>query len=120
LLSVLAIAAFLVSLLAFIEYDIKASQVYQRSVAEARASSEVIGSLGQPITVGWFSSGEITQSTNGTGWARLTIPLSGPKGKGILKVEAGRLAGRWRLSTLQFISPGQAPTVDLLGDRHRD
>lgn len=118
LVSLLAIAAFLVSLLTFIEHEIKSSEVYERSVAEARASWEVIGSLGQPINVGWFSSGEITQASNGTGRARLTIPLSGPKGKGKLKVEAARLAGRWRFSVLQFIPPGQAPTVDLLrGER---
>jgi hypothetical protein len=119
LLSLLAVAVFLVSLLAFIEYRIKSSQVYQVSVSEARASSEVIGSLGQPVNVGWFTSGEITQASNGTGRAKLTIPLSGPKGRGMIKVEAGRLAGRWRFSTIQFISAGQGLTVDLLGGNRR-
>jgi hypothetical protein len=120
LLAILAMAVFLVSLLVFIEYEIKSSQVYQRSVAEARTSSEVIEIIGQPINVGWFSSGEITQSSNGTGQARLTIPLSGSKGNGVLKVEAGRVAGRWRFSILQFISSGRAPTVDLLSGGRRD
>jgi len=118
--AILAIAAFLVVLLIFVEYEIKSSQVYQRSCAEARSSAEVIEIVGQPISVGWFASGEITQSSNGTGQARLTIPLSGPKGKGVIKVEAGRVAGRWRFSILRFISPGGAPKVDLLGDGRRD
>jgi hypothetical protein len=118
--AILAMAAFLVALLIFVEYEIKSSQVYQRSVAEARASAEVIEIVGQPISVGWFASGEITQSSNGTGQARLAIPLSGPKGKGVLRGEAVRVAGRWRFSILRFISPGGASTVDLLGDGRRD
>jgi len=114
-----SVVVFLVLLVAFVEYEIRSSQVYQASVAEARVSAEVKEILGQPIDGGWFNSGEISQSSNGTGHASLTIPLSGPKGKGVLKVEAGRQSGRWRFSMLQF-STGNAPGVDLLRDQHRN
>jgi MFS family permease len=120
LLAVLGIGVFVVVLLAFIEHQIRTSPVYQASVAKARTSSQVVKVLGEPIKEGWFSSGELTQSTDGSGSATLMIPLSGPKGKGVLKVEAARLAGSWRFSTLQFSAAQQALTVDLRGDDQRN
>jgi hypothetical protein len=113
LMVVLGIGLFVAGLLVFIEHRIKTSPVYQTSVAKARTSSEVIKILGHPIHEGWFCSGEVTQSSNGSGHARLMIPLSGPNGKGTLEVEAIRLSGNWRFSTLQFSAAGHAPTVEL-------
>jgi len=113
LLVALLIGLFVVGLLAFIEHEIKNSPVYQTSIDKARASSDVVKILGQPIHDGWFCSGELTQSSNGSGHARLTIPISGPNGKGTLKVEASLLDGKWRFSILQFSAAGHAPAIDL-------
>jgi hypothetical protein len=110
-----AIAVFVALLLTFIEHEIKSSPVYQTSVARACASTKVIEVIGQPIHEGWFTSGELTQFSDGRGIARLTIPLSGPKGRGVVNVEAGRVAGSWRFSTLTFRA-GRAPSIDLLAD----
>jgi hypothetical protein len=120
LMVVLGIGVFVAGLLVFIEHGIKTSSVYQTSVAKARISSEVIKILGQPVHEGWFCSGELTQSSNGSGHARLNIPLSGPNGKGTLEVEASRLGGNWRFSTLQFSAAGHAPTVELCWNERRN
>lgn len=113
LIVVLGIGIFIAGLLVFIEDGIKTSPVYQASVAKARTSSEITEILGRPVHEGWFCSGELTQSSNGSGHARLTIPLSGPNGKGTLEVEAARLGGNWRFLTLHFSAAGHASTIEL-------
>jgi hypothetical protein len=117
LIGVLAMAAFVASLLVSIEHDFKSSTLYQTSVATARGSPEVLTMLGSPIDVSWFVSGQISQSTNGGGSATLTIPLKGPRGRGRLWVQAQRRDGTWRFSRLQFLPDGHSPTVDLLSDQ---
>jgi hypothetical protein len=117
-LAIIGMAVFVTGLLGFIEHEIKSSGVYEISVAEACASPEVTETLGQPVRAGWFTSGEITQSNDGRGRARLKIPLSGPLGKGILKVDAVRIRGNWQFSTLQFVATGRSFTIDLLGRLH--
>ena len=112
----LAAAVFVVVLLVLVEHQLKSSPVYLVSVQQAQGSAIVIAALGQPVVAGWFVSGQITESTDGSGQATLTIPLKGPKGDGRLRVEAGRQAGNWRLSSLQFVSGGHASTTDLLAD----
>jgi hypothetical protein len=107
-------ALFVILLLVFIERGVRSSTVCRMSIAKARASSEVTEILGKPIQEGWFISGHLTQSYDGSGYARLLIPLSGPKEKGVLKVDAQRMGGNWRLSELQFVTSGYSSTVDLL------
>jgi hypothetical protein len=109
-------AAFVASLLAFIEWRVKSSPVYQTSVADAHASPAVLKILGQPINEGWFVSGQVTEFSDGGGRATLAIPLDGPKGNGTLRVEATRQAGNWRFSILQFASPRNS-TVDILHEQ---
>ena len=119
LLGVLAMAAFVASLLLSIEHTFKSSTVYRISLATARASPEVLGMLGNPVDVRWFVSGELSESYNGAGSATLTIPLRGPRGRGRLYVQAGRQAGTWRFSVLQFQPDGHDSKVDLLDERPR-
>jgi len=117
LLIALTICVFVAGLLVFIEHQIKASPVYQDSVAKAQTSSEVVRILGQPIHEDWLCLGEISQSSNGKGHAKLKIPLSGPNGRGTLEVVAIRLEGKWRFSALQFSAAGHSPAVDLCCER---
>ena len=114
--ALLAAMCFVGALLALIEHQIKASRVYEASVMRARGSTKVVELLGQPVVVGWLVSGQLTESTDGGGHAILTIPLKGPKGNGTLLVEAGRQAGNWRLSALQFVSAGRNSTTNLLAE----
>ena len=57
----------------------KSSDVYQQALARAKANPQVVEKLGTPIQEGFFVSGNIDASP-GRGEAKLTIPISGPKG----------------------------------------
>jgi len=111
------VALFVVFLLIFIEHEIRSSTVYHSSLNEACASDAVAKAIGRPIQAGWFNLGEVVQSSDGRGRAKLTIPISGPKGKGKLKIDAVRSSGNWRFLILQFTDDRGGDTADLLRER---
>lgn len=113
--AVIGIAAFMAALLTFIEHEIKLSSVYQVSLARAQESADVARIVGLPVKPGWLVTGEITESTDGTGSATLSIPLDGPRGHGTLHVQAQRRGGKWRPYVLQFVSADKTSAVNLLG-----
>jgi amino acid transporter len=113
--ALIAIAAFVAVLLAFIEQKIQGSDVYQISLTKAKQSADVARIVGLPVRPGWFVAGEITESTDGGGRATLGIPLDGPRGRGTLHVQAQRRGGNWRLYVLRFVSEDKNSLVDLLG-----
>src|SRR4029078_11934 len=67
----------LVGLVGVVFGAIKSSDIYQRSVARAKAAPQVIAALGQPVDDGWMVSGSI-QINGSSGTANLHVPLSGP------------------------------------------
>jgi hypothetical protein len=69
--------------------------------------------LGQPMKAGWFIGGSI-EVTPGSGKANLSIPISGPKGKGTVYTLAVKEAGIWRLTFLQFGADGESKRIQLL------
>lgn len=93
--------------------SIKSSDVYQGALTEAMANSELINTLGEPIEAGLIPSGSISVE-NATGEASLSIPISGPKGKGTLYVEATRSAGTWTYTVLEVAVDGQPGRIELL------
>ena len=115
--TVASVAVFVVLLLVFIEREIRSSAVYHVSLTEASASQAVTNAIGNPIQGGWFNSGQVVQSSDGRGRAKLMIPISGPKGKGKLRIDAIRSSGSWSFLVLQFIDDRRGATADLLGER---
>jgi hypothetical protein len=89
------------------------SEVAQLAVATAQSDAKMAERLGQPLKRGWFVSGSV-EVTPGSGHAELAIPVSGPKGSGILYAEARKRAGLWRLEMLQFGTEGSTERLDLL------
>ena len=77
----------------------KSSQAYQQALAKTKADSRVTEALGSPIVPGWFTSGS-TQVNGASGDANLAIPISGPKGKGTIYLEASKFGGEWTFSKL--------------------
>jgi hypothetical protein len=61
----------------------------------------------------WFISGQL-HGNGSTGNADLSIPISGPKGKGSLRAVAYQRGGVWRFTSLQVSSEGQPGSIDLL------
>src|SRR6185436_6494839 len=77
----------------------KSSDVYKDALVKAQADPEVVAALGTPITTGFFTNGSINTS-GPTGEAAFSIPLSGPKGKATIQLEAKKSGGEWTYSTL--------------------
>ena len=100
-------------ILAIVEGSIKQSGAYTQALAQAQANPQVTGLIGQPVTPGFFVSGNI--NVNGdSGDATISIPVSGPKGKGTVYAEAKKIAGQWQFSNLVFGIDGQTDRIDLL------
>ncbi|MEN3368195.1 MAG: hypothetical protein V7609_338 [Verrucomicrobiota bacterium] len=104
-----AFAAFLV-LVVF--GAMKQSDAYKMAVARAKDDQRVISALGSPIAEGWFLSGH-TNVNMGSGDADLTIPISGPKGKGTIYAVATKSAGEWTYSKLVVKVDATGETIDL-------
>jgi hypothetical protein len=104
-----AVAAFLV-LVVF--GAMKQTDVYKTAVARAKSNSQVVSALGQPISEGWYLSGS-TEVNGGSGTSKLTIPISGPKGKGTVYAEATKSAGEWTYSKLVVKIDSTDETIDL-------
>ena len=90
------------------------SDVAKEALAKARANPAVVEQLGTPVKQGWFVSGSISIN-GGSGSADLSVPISGPKGKGTLYVTASKSAGTWTYSVLQVAIEGRSERIDLLG-----
>jgi hypothetical protein len=90
----------------------KASEAYQTAFDTAKDDPRVVAALGKPITPGYFTSGSI--NVNGSsGDAELSIPISGPKGKGTIYLEATKSAGEWTYSKLEVELVESGERIDL-------
>lgn len=78
---------------------IKSSDAYQIALAEATSHPAVQEAMGTPIEPGLLVAGNIHIS-GPSGQANLSIPISGPKGKGTIYAVAAKSAGQWLFSTL--------------------
>lgn len=94
--------AFVGGILFFVFSLLRSNGAYQGALERARKSPEAIVALGEPMEDGYFMSGNISTS-NDSGRASLSIPLSGPKGKGTLRVEAIMQVGVWKFSRLNLV-----------------
>ena len=109
---VLAFTAFVAVIVGIVFGAMKSSEAYKRAVATAKADARVANALGSPLKEGSFVSGSIR--VNGpSGTANLAIPISGPKGKGIIYVVATKSAGKWTFSKLMVELKDRSETIDL-------
>lgn len=108
----LLLGAFVTVLIAVIMASFHNSVAYQQAVAKASENQQVRALIGEPIQPGWFISGSI--NVNGsTGKADLSIPISGPRGKGSIRAIA-RKDGVWNFTWLQVTIEGRSEIIDLL------
>jgi amino acid transporter len=101
-------------LIALISGTFRHSDVYKTAMAEAAANAQVQERIGQPIESGWFIFGAL-HLNGSTGDANFSIPISGRRGKGQIRVVAYK-AGVWRFTFLQVYVEGQMGSIDLLGE----
>lgn len=80
---------------------VRNSSATATAVAAASRDGRVVAITGLPLKTGWFVSGHVNVQGEG-GDATLTIPVSGPHGRGnIYAVERNGFAG-WTPTTLEF------------------
>ncbi|PYK61350.1 MAG: hypothetical protein DME43_02630 [Verrucomicrobia bacterium] len=90
----------------------KQSEAYKIALARAQANSAVIEAIGSPISQKGIVSGN--SNVNGaTGEANLSIPLSGPKGKATLYVEAKKSTDIWLFQTMVVKIEKTGERIDL-------
>jgi hypothetical protein len=91
----------------------KSSDIYKDALARAKTHPAVIEALGSPVTEGFLLSGN-TNVNGASGEANLSIPVSGPKGKGTIYVAATKSLGRWNYSGLVLEIAKTRQRIDLL------
>jgi hypothetical protein len=90
----------------------KQSEAYKIALARVQANSAVVEAIGSPISQTGIVSGN--SNVNGAaGEANLSIPLSGPKGKATLYVEAKKSADRWFFQTMVMKIEKTGERIDL-------
>jgi hypothetical protein len=92
---------------------VKSSDVYKDALARGKTHPAVIEALGSPVTEGLLLSGN-TNVNGASGEANLSIPVSGPKGKGTIYVAATKSLGRWNYSGLVLEIARTHQRIDLL------
>ena len=106
-------AGFIVLIMCLVFGMMKSSDAYKDAVARARAHPSVQKTIGTPIEEGMFITGNINVS-GPSGQANLSIPISGPNGKGRIYVVAAKSAGQWTFSTLVVEIKETKQRIDLL------
>jgi len=109
------LAAFAGLVLTIVMGSIKSTDAYREAVDRATSSPQVHTALGEPVKVGWFVTGNVNVS-GPSGDADLSIPLSGPQGKGTLYVTARKRAGHWQYQVLEVGIEGTSARIDLMSD----
>lgn len=111
----LLIVAFVGSIIFIVAGAMKSSDAYQTAFDRAQADPRVIAALGSPIQAGYFISGS-TDVTGSSGKADLTIPISGPNGKGTIYLVATKFGGEWAFSKLVVDVGKTGQRIDLTNE----
>jgi hypothetical protein len=88
------------------------TEAYTMAFEQLTKNPAAIEELGTPIT-GGFPSGHVTVSDD-RGSAELSFSAMGPKGHGIVNVDARKNFGVWRLERLDLMVEGRDRPIDLL------
>lgn len=88
------------------------SDVVQQAMVVVREDVVVQQELGTPIEIGYFTVGNM-EISGPSGYADISIPISGPKGEAKAYVIGERSAGKWTLTNLE-VKFEEGRRVDLL------
>jgi Cytochrome oxidase complex assembly protein 1 len=91
----------------------RASYPYQLAVRRVTESPAVAAKLGTPLHIGWLVSGNVNFS-GPEGNASISIPVSGPNGRGDIIVVGKKHANRWDFETLEVDVKGEDEPIQLM------
>lgn len=106
-------AGFIASIFIIVFSLLKNSDVYQDSFQKASTHPTVTEKIGTPIEEGWYVLGNISTS-NSSGNADLTIPITGPLGGATIYVIAHKRAGDWVMTVQDVKIESTGEVIDLL------
>lgn len=94
----------------------KRSITYQEAVERVQNDATVKLALGEPIQPGWWVWAKVDVGDD-FGTADITIPISGPNGKGTIYAKGDKTGTqrRWDWVKLEVAIEGQDRRIDLLG-----
>ena len=105
--------AFVGSVFLIVFSALKSTNVYKDALVRAKTHPAVIEAFGSPIAEGFLVSGN-TNVNGASGEANLSIPISGPNGKGTIYVAARKSLGQWDYSRLVVELSETRQRIDLL------
>lgn len=108
-------AGFVFVIITIVFGAMKSSDAYKTALSKAKADPRVASALGSPITDGLFVSGQ-TNVSGSSGHSDMTVPISGPKGKGTIYFVATKFAGEWTFSKLMVEIANTGQRIDLIED----
>lgn len=91
---------------------LKDSDAYRLAQSRLQADERVVEIVGQPFTTG-YPMGSI-EISGPRGAASLSFGVEGPKGKGIVFVEAVRDLGQWQIRRMVFEEDGTGLRIDVV------
>lgn len=110
--AVVAFAGFVALIVSVVFGVIKSTEPYKEAVSRASADTAVQSALGTPVKSDFLVTGSIN-TAGSHGRALLDIPISGPKGKAHIHVEAIKDDGKWTYTHLDVTVPGMPRTIPL-------
>jgi len=109
------IGVFGAGVFSLVEASFRNSAVYQEALARARQNSQVKDRVGAPLQPGRVLQGQLNTSGS-SGTARMAIPVTGPRGKATIYLDARKVSGNWEFLALQLRFEGQRYCLNLLED----
>ena len=106
---------FVTLIISFVFGVMKSTEPYQVALETVQANQTVQAALGTPIEPGFWVMGNF-EINNQSGYADLSIPVSGPSGEGRIFVVAGKSAGIWTYDTLVIDLDPTGERLDLLSE----
>jgi hypothetical protein len=111
----LLLACFVFFIISIVFGAMKSSDAYKEALSKTKADPRVVSALGSPITDGWFVKGQ-TNVSGTSGHTDMTVPISGPNGKGTIYFVASKFAGKWTFSKLMVEIEKTGQRIELIED----
>ena len=111
----LLVGCFVFLIISVVFGALKSSDAYKAALEKAKADPRVVSALGTPISDGFFVGGK-TNVSGTSGQADMTVPISGPNGKGTLYFVATKFAGKWTFSKVMVEIEKTGQRIDLIED----
>lgn len=108
----LAVVAIIASIFFGVFGLLKKSEPYTESLKAVKTNPAAVEALGEPIEPGFLLSGSINFE-NGDGTADISIPVSGPKAEGTIKVEGTKDSSGWSYQVWELRVEGMPEAIPL-------